>query len=74
MKIKDTRGRESITLTFVTIAIISLIGKFWIEGATLGPLGTISTMSATEFGIAFAAILAPWLHREWVEKKNVQSD
>ena len=66
MKIKDTRGRESITLTFCTLAFMVLLGKFLLAGVMGVP-----EMGAGEFGLAFAAVLAPWLHREWVEKKNV---
>jgi len=72
MKIKDTRGRESITLTFCTLATVILLGKFLLAGLTTY-LGVVPDMSAGEFGLAFAAVLAPWLHREWVEK-NVKSD
>lgn len=74
MKIKDTRGRESITLTFCTLAAITLIAKFATAGLTLPLIGLVPLMGAGEFGLAFAAVLAPWLHREWVEKKNGNSE
>jgi hypothetical protein len=65
--IKDSRGRESHTLLFVALAALVLIHKFALAGLTLWGL-TFSAMSASEFGIAFAAILAVWLGREWKEK------
>ena len=73
MKIKDTRGRESITLTFCTFATVILLGKFALAGLVTS-FGTVPDMSASEFGLAFAAVLAPWLHREWVEKKHGNED
>lgn len=69
MKLKDTRGRESITLTFCTVAVLILIGKFALAGLTIGTFGVMPAMSAGEFGLAFAAVLAPWMHREWREHK-----
>ena len=65
--IKDSRGRESHTLLFVALAALVLIYKFALAGLTLYGL-TVPAMSASEFGIAFAAILAVWLGREWKEK------
>jgi cytosine/uracil/thiamine/allantoin permease len=65
--IKDSRGRESHTLLFVALAALVLIYKFTLAGLTLWGL-TFPAMSASEFGIAFAAILAVWLGREWKEK------
>ena len=73
MKIRDTRGRESITLTFCTVATVILLAKFALAGLTLPYIGLVPLMGAGEFGLAFAAVLAPWLHREWVEKKNGDS-
>lgn len=66
--IKDSRGRESRTLLFVALAALVLIYKFAVAGLTIYGL-TFPTMSATEFGIAFAAVLAVWLGREWQDKK-----
>lgn len=65
--IKDSRGRESHTLLFVALAALVLIYKFAVAGLTIWGL-TFPTMTATEFGIAFAAVLAVWLGREWTDK------
>jgi hypothetical protein len=62
--IKDSRGRESHTLLFVAIAALVLIYKFAVAGLTIWGL-TFPDMTASEFGIAFAAVLAVWLGREW---------
>lgn len=66
--IRDSRGRESHTLLFVALAALVLIYKFAVAGTDL--LGVKwPAMSAGEFGLAFAGILAVWLGREWQEKK-----
>lgn len=69
-KLQDSRGRQSITLTFVAVSWAAVVIKFIVAGATLGPLGTMPMMGAGEFGAATAAILAIWLGREWTEKRN----
>lgn len=66
--VKDSRGRESHTLLFVSLAALVLIYKFFVAGTALFGI-TWPAMSASEFGIAFAAVLAVWLGREWTEKK-----
>lgn len=68
--IKDSRGRESHTLLFVALAALVLIYKFAVAGLTIWGL-TFPTMSATEFGTAFAAVLFIWLGREWTDKTKV---
>ena len=65
---KDTRGKESITLTLVVSAVAILFVKYLVAGVSLGPLGVQSPMTGIEFGTAFALCLAPWLQREWTEK------
>lgn len=66
--IKDSRGRESHTLMFVALAALVLIYKFAVAGTSLFGIAW-PAMTAGEFGLAFAAILAVWLGREWTEKK-----
>lgn len=68
LSLKDSRGKESITLTLVITSWLVLLGKYIVSGATIGTFGQQPPMGATEFGAAFALILAPWLHREWTEK------
>lgn len=63
--LKDSRGRESTTLAFVSAAYAALLVKFVLAGATLPLFGTVPPMSATEFGLAVAGVLAIWLGREW---------
>jgi hypothetical protein len=65
--IRDSKGRESHTLLFVGLAALVLIYKFAVAGTTLFGLNW-PAMNAGEFGIAFAAILAVWLGREWQKK------
>lgn len=69
-KLCDARGKESTTLFFVLISWLTLLIKFLLSGVTLGPLGTMSTMTAWDFASAASAILAIWLGREWTEKRK----
>ena len=66
--LKDPRGKESIPLTLVVIAVNILFLKYLVSGVTLGSLGLQPAMTGIEFGTAFALCLAPWLQREWTEK------
>lgn len=70
LSLKDTRGRESITLGFVAASWLALWLKFILAGATLPLVGTVPAMSASEFGAAVALVLAIWLGREWTEKSK----
>lgn len=67
--LKDSRGRESTTLAFVSAAYAALLIKFVLAGATLPLFGAVPAMGATEFGLAVAGVLAIWLGREWTDKK-----
>jgi len=69
--LKDARGRESITLFLVVTGVAILFFKTALSGVDLGPLGKQQVVTMSEFGTAFALILAPWLGREWTEKKKV---
>lgn len=66
--IRDSRGRESHTLLFVALAALVLVYKFAVAGTAIFGINW-PAMSASEFGLAFAGILAVWLGREWQEKK-----
>lgn len=68
--LRDSRGRESITLSLVVPAWFALLVKFLAAGLTLPVIGIVPPMSATEFGLAMAGVLAIWLGREWTEKKG----
>jgi hypothetical protein len=67
-KIKDSRGRESHTLFFVTLALLVLIPKFAVSSLTVFGI-TFPAMTGGEFAAAFGAVLLVWLGREWTEKK-----
>ena len=54
--IKDSRGRESTTLMFVTLSWLVVTGIFLWKG---------SAADILNYGTAVAAILAIWLGREW---------
>lgn len=68
--IHDTRGKKSITLTFVVVSWSVLLVKFAIGGLET-PFGSMPIIGANEFGIATGVILAIWLQREWTEKTKV---
>lgn len=74
LSIKDSRGKESKTLSFVFVSWVVLVFKFLVAGMTLGPLGTMSPMNASDFGMAVGTILAIWLGREWTEKQIKKTD
>jgi hypothetical protein len=67
---KDSRGRESMTLTFVAASWLAVWIKYLLAGIALPVIGTVPPMTATEFGLSVAGILAIWLGREWTEKKG----
>jgi len=69
-RMKDSRGRESVTLTFVAASWWAVWLKYILAGLVVPHVGTVPPMTATEFSIATAAILAIWLGREWTEKKG----
>ena len=67
--LKDTRGKPSITLTLVVPACLLLMGKYAIAGFALGAYGVQPAMTGIEFGTGFMLLLAPFLQREWTEKR-----
>lgn len=70
MNMKDSRGQESKTLTFVALSWAVVLGKYLVAGVSLGPLGVQPPMTALEFGGAVGMILGIWLGREWTEKSK----
>ena len=59
--IKDSRGRESMTLSLVSVSWLALTVMFMWKGTAADMLN---------YGTAVAAVLAVWLGREWTEKKG----
>jgi hypothetical protein len=70
MRLKDTKGKESTTLTIVVALLIVLTIKFLLGGLMIPILGTLPIIGAGEFGLAATGLLAIWLNREWKETKN----
>jgi len=68
--LKDSRGKESTTLSFVTLSFFAIFIKFILAGVNMGPLGTMPAMSATEFAASVTVVMLIWLGREWTEKKT----
>lgn len=69
-KMRDSRGRESVTLSYVTAGYFTLLAKFALAGLNLPYIGLMPAMGASEFGLAAAGILGIWLGREWTEKRS----
>ena len=65
MHLKDTNGKQSKTLLFVTAGFIVVMVKYIFSGLTLPWLGEVPIMSTSEFAIGFAAVMAVWQGREW---------
>lgn len=72
MGMKDSKGKESKTLFFVSVTWSVMVFKFLIAGLKYGEV-TAPPMDIQSFGIAVAAVLAIWLGREWTEK-NAKSE
>lgn len=68
--LKDARGKPSITLTLVVPACMILMAKYIVSGLTLGAYGVQPAMTGIEFGTGFMLLLAPFLQREWTEKRT----
>lgn len=66
----DSRGKESKTLTIITVSWLSVTVKYWLAGLTVGGLGTVPPMSASEYGAATFGLMSIWLGREWTEKRK----
>lgn len=63
VRLKDSKGKESTTLTFVTVAFLAVLIKYLL-GGIYGP-----EISTGEFGAAVTLILGIWLNREWKEAR-----
>lgn len=72
IKMVDSSDRESVTLTFVTVAFIIVTFKFLLSGLDLTGygFGKVTEISIIEYAGAFTAILAVWLGREWVKRPS----
>lgn len=76
MTVKDSRGKESITLSFVIAGFVPIVLKFIFGGLVVQyPVGDayqvlwqIPVLTGTEYGVAVAAILGIWTMREHKEK------
>jgi len=67
----ESRGKESRTLTFVSVAYWMVTFKYVVGGVAYAGHGltvNIPHMSANEYSLAIGAILLIWLGREWTEK------
>ena len=60
LRLKDSRGKESTTLTLVVIAFSGVMSRF-IGG---GLVEQWTVMTGTEFGVAMGAVGAIWMWRE----------
>lgn len=65
----DSRGKQSVTLFFVSVSWLVLIIKFVASGFDT-PFGTIPEMNAADFGLAAVGLLGAWVGREYTEKQT----
>lgn len=65
----DSRGKQSVTLFFVSVSWLVLIIKFIASGFDT-PFGIIPDMNAADFGLAAVGILGAWVGREYTEKQT----
>ncbi|MDH5785345.1 MAG: hypothetical protein OEZ16_07020 [Chromatiales bacterium] len=72
--LKDSRGKPSITLTFVTVSLAVVLIKFALASLAVPGLGEVPPMSGTEFAAAAGAVLGIWWGREKTEKENPHAD
>lgn len=63
--LKDSRGRASVTLTFVAPALLAVIARF-----VLAEQYGFPPFSGGDFAFAFGAIGAFWWGREHTEKRD----
>jgi len=63
-----SKSRESSTLQLVIPAVGLLFYKFAVGGTVLFGISN-PYMTGTEFSLAFAAVMAVWLQREWRSAK-----
>jgi len=65
---RDSRGKESKTLIFVSIAFAVTTIKFAISGISIEGVMEVSRFGGGEYAAAIGAILGIWLGREYTEK------
>lgn len=65
MSLKDSRGRESTTLSFVGASWFAVTAMFMWKG---------SAAELASYGLAVAAILGIWLGREWTDKVSAPKE
>lgn len=70
MRLKDSKGKESTTLTIVVGCLVPLVTKFMIGGMALPIVGVMPVIGAAEFGLAATGLIGVWLNREWKEAKH----
>lgn len=70
---RDAKGRESRTLFFVTVTWLIMTARFIAGGLefTLGPIHwQIASSLVLDYGGAVAAVIASWVGREWVTRRD----
>lgn len=70
---RDSKGRESRTLWFVTITWLIMTVRFVAGGLefTVGPVHwAVAPALVLDYGGAVAAIITVWVGREWVSRNS----
>jgi hypothetical protein len=68
MTMMDEGGRESRTLSFVSVAFWVITIKYVLSNLDLHFFGAQAPVSMTEYASSFALIIGVWIGREWVKK------
>lgn len=63
--VSDEEDRESTTLGFVAIAFLVVTVKF-----ALGGFWELPEVSVVDYSLAFAAIMAVWVGKNWVQRST----
>ena len=70
---RDARGRESRTLALVGLTWLLMTLRFALGGMSFSVAGLTLQIAQTamiDYGAAVAAVLAIWLGREWINKRE----
>lgn len=70
---RDSKGRESRTLWFVTVTWVVMTARFMAGGieVVVGPVHwSVAPSLVLDYGGAVAAVIAVWVGREWVTRSQ----
>lgn len=75
--VKDSKGRESMTLAFIAFSWALMTVRFIFGGMSVTLAAwrfEVAATSLLDYGAAVAAILSVWLGREWIDGKRKKNE